>query len=86
MYKIKATKIGGSTTNYEASTLREAKSIAFRQANALRPFGCYTRPVWCKGQFNWDASDASIVGGYDASSADLSHTFAHVVVYRESFN
>lgn len=82
MYRIEADQIGGISYTYEARTLREAKSIAWRKANDLRFDWCTTRPVWCDGNSDWDKSDSSIVGGYDASSSCGDFTFAHVVVYK----
>uniref|UniRef100_A0A6M3KYK5 Uncharacterized protein n=1 Tax=viral metagenome TaxID=1070528 RepID=A0A6M3KYK5_9ZZZZ len=52
-----------------ARTIREARSIAYRLARAMRCGGNTARPMWCEGR-SWhphpDAPGRAPVGGYDA--------------------
>lgn len=60
-----------------ASTLREARSIAWDLAHKVR---CTTsRPVWVDGASSWN--DETVVGGYDAGG-DVNPGGACAVVHR----
>ena len=63
--------VAGSSDSHAAtgaSTIREARSIAWHRARRLRPPGQTARPTWCGGG-SWhehpDAPGLEPVGGYD---------------------